>query len=213
MLEHLVQMSNAEGDFLWGVAHHPYPQDLSRPKFWTEDTQATNDLDTKYITFKNLEIINEWILLPENMYHGSVKRKLFLSENGTNSPSYSDSDLQLQAAGGAWAWKKTNALEGIDAIMWHNWMDNRAEDGLRIGLHYFSDDETNPGGCKPVWYVWQAAGTTNEDDVLDPYLDVLGYEQWKDIFNLIDTEGTQMQTGRSYMVEAEDYDQGGKGVA
>ncbi len=28
MLEHLVQMSNSEGDFLWGVAHLPYQQDL-----------------------------------------------------------------------------------------------------------------------------------------------------------------------------------------
>ncbi len=213
MLEHLVQMSGAEGDFQWGVAHHPYPQNLTRPKFWTEDTQSTNDLDTKYITFKNLEVINEWILKPENMYRGSVKRKLFLSENGTNSPSYSDNDLTLQAAGGAWAWKKTNALKGIDAIMWHNWMDNRLEDGLRIGLHYYPDDETNPGGCKPVWYVWKAADTANEDNVLDPYLDVIGYKEWKEIFNLIDTEGREMQSGRSYMVEAEDYDQGGKGIA
>lgn len=213
MLGHMVQMSGVEGDFLWGVAQHPYPQNLTRPKFWIDDTSATNDLNTKYITFKNLEVLNEWILRPENMINGTKKRKLFLSENGTNSPSYSETDLANQAAGGAWAWKKTNALPGIDAFMWHNWMDNRVEDGLRIGLHYYPDDETNPGGKKPVWYVWQAADSPQESAVLDPYLEILGVNEWKEIFLLLETEGRELESGRTYMIEAEDYDQGGKGIS
>ena len=213
MLEHLVQMSKVEGDFLWGVAQHPYPQNLTRPKFWIDDALSTNDMDSKYVTFKNLEVINEWILQPENMMNGSVKRKLFLSENGTNSPSYSDTDLANQAAGGAWAWKKTNALPGIDAFMWHNWMDNRVEDGLRIGLHFYPDDETNPGGKKPVWYVWEAAGTERESEVLDPYLDIIGIKEWKEIFLLLHSEGRLLEGGRTYNIEAEDYDQGGQGIS
>lgn len=213
MLEHMVQMSGVEGDFLWGVAQHPYPQNLTRPKFWLEDGAATGDMDTKYVTFKNLEVINQWILMPENMINGKVKRKLFLSENGTNSPSYSELDLKNQAAGGAWAWKKTNALPGIDAFMWHNWMDNRVEDGLRIGLRYYPDDETNPGGAKPVWYVWKAADSPDEDAVLDPYLETLGVKEWKEIFLLIHSDGNEMESGHTYNIEAENYDQGGKGIA
>ncbi len=212
MLEHMVEMSKCENDFLWGVAQHPYPQNLTRPKFWIDDTSSTADMDTKYITFKNLEVINDWILRPENMIGGKVKRKLFLSENGTNSPSYSETDLKNQAAGGAWAWKKTNALPGIDAFMWHNWMDNRVEDGLRIGLHFYPDDETNPGGKKPVWYVWQAAGTDQESAVLDPYLETLGVSEWKEIFLLLHRDGNQLESGCTYNIEAEDYDNGGQGI-
>lgn len=213
MLEHMVDMSKCENDFQWGVAQHPYPQNLTRPKFWIDDSQATGDMDTKYITFKNLEVLNQWILMPENMINGKIKRKLFLSENGTNSPSYSELDLKNQAAGGAWAWKKTKALPGIDAFMWHNWMDNRVEDGLRIGLHFYPDDETNPGGKKPVWYVWQAADSDQESEVLDPYLEVLGVKEWKEIFLLIKGEGNKLENGHTYNIEAEDYDLGGKGIS
>ena len=116
-------------------------------------------------------------------YNGNTKRLLFLSENGTNSPSYSDADLALQAAGAAWAWKKVAALSGIDGIQWHNWQDNRAEGGLRIGLRRFPDDKDDPGGCKPAWYVWEAAGTDKEESVFAPYLSVIGINNWTEIFN------------------------------
>lgn len=132
MLEATVAYSEAEGDFRWGVAYHPYPQDLTKPSFWVNDTQATYSMTTRYITFKNLEVIDAWIKQKENLYKGTTKRVLFLSEQGTNSPSYSQTDLALQAAGGAWAWKKISKLDGIDAMQWHNWADNKAEGGLRI---------------------------------------------------------------------------------
>lgn len=177
LLEDLNKFSAAEGDFRWGVAYHPYPQNLNDPEFWKNDTRSTYSLNSSYCTFKNLEVINAWVLNPENMYKKTEKRLLFLSENGTNSPSYSDSDLALQAAGAAWALKKVYALNGIDAIQWHNWRDNKDE-GLRIGLRRFPDDSTDPSGKKPVWYVYQAAGTTGESSLFDPYLSTLGLSSW-----------------------------------
>lgn len=182
LLEDLCKFSSAEGDFLWGVAYHPYPQDLSKPEFWKDDTSATYSNDSPYCTFKNLEVVSNWVLDKAHLYKGSDKRILFLSENGTNSPSYSESDLEKQAAGAAWAWKKVSALEGIDGIQWHNWRDNKAEGGLRIGLRRFSDDAEDPSGKKPAWYVWQAAGSANESAVFDPYLSVIGADSWVDIF-------------------------------
>lgn len=212
MLRQTVRYSEVEGDFWWGVAHHPYPQNLTKPDFWKNDMQSTYNQNTSYVTFKNLEVISDWILADENKYQGSVKRNLFLSENGTNSPSYSENDLAHQAAGGCWAWKKANALDGIDAFMWHNWMDNRVEDGLRIGLHFFPDDADNPGGKKPVWYIWQAAGTEKENEVMDPYKSILEIEDWRDIFMLAEGEGRVFSSNKVYIVEAEDYDEGGLGV-
>ncbi len=185
LLEDLCKYSSAEGDFLWGVAYHPYPQSLARPEFWKDDTAATYSVNSAYCTFKNLEVISAWMMDKAHFYMGSVKRILFLSENGTNSPSYSSDDLARQAAGAAWAWKKVDALEGIDGIQWHNWQDNRAEGGLRIGLRRFKDDSEDPNGRKPAWFVWQAAGTSKESGVFDQYLSVIGISSWDEIFQSV----------------------------
>ena len=186
MLEDHVRYSDAEGDFPWGVAQHPYPQNLAAPRFWVDDTKTTWSLDSKYLTFKNLEVIDAWIRDPGHFYQGTTKRLLFLSENGTNSPSYSEEDLRDQAAGACWAWKKTEALEGIDAIQWHAWTDNRGEFGLKIGLRRYPDDEQMPGGVKPAWEVWKAAGTPSEDEVFAPYLPVMGLSSWSEIFHPVE---------------------------
>lgn len=183
ILERTVAYSKAEGDFKWGVAYHPYPQDLTKPEFWKNDAQSTYSMDSKYVTFRNLEVIDKWIKLPENLYQGTTKRLLYLSEQGTNSPSYGDSDLSLQAAGGAWAWKKVSRLDGIDAIQWHNWADNKAEFGLRIGLRTFDELPYQNLSPKPVWYVWKAGGTAEEDSVFNPYMSTLGITSWDQIMH------------------------------
>ena len=104
--------------------------------------------------------------------------------NGTNSPSYSDTDLAKQAAGAAWALKKVFRLQGIDAIQWHNWWDNPAEDGLHIGLR--RNDGKNPSTPKPVWDVWKAGGTASENTVFAPYLSTIGIASWEEIFHNVE---------------------------
>ncbi len=185
MLEQNVAYSKAEGDFRWGVAYHPYPIDLTRPAFWNDDKSgATFTNNTQYVTFYNPEVINAWIL-DEAHYYKGAKRFLVFSEQGTNSPSYSESDLAKQAAGAAWMWKKLQKLDGIDAMQWHNWADNRVEFGLRIGLRAFADGDYKDLDPKPVWYLWQAAGTDREDEVFAPYLDVIGISSWDGIVKTV----------------------------
>ncbi len=179
LMEILIQYTRAEGDFQWAMAHHPYPQSLMEPKTWL-DKQVDFTFNSPLITFANLEVLNAWIKLPEVLYKGKIKRTLWLSENGTNSRTYSAQDLKEQAAGFAYTWKKMKILDGIDGFQWHNWFDNRGEGGLRIGLRRFPDDETDPGGAKPVWYVFKAADTPNEKEVFDPYKETIGIKDWKE---------------------------------
>lgn len=183
MLERTVEYSEAEGDFRWGVAYHPYPQKLTQPRFWQYDTKATDSDDSPYVTFKNPQVIDRWIRKSRNLYKGTEKRVLFFSENGTSSPSYSDTDLALQAAGACWLWKKIERLEGVDAIQWHNWKDNATEaaGGLHLGLRALGESPFNNYDPKPVWYVWQAAGSNNEEAVFAPYLPVVGLSSWEEI--------------------------------
>ncbi|WP_142785502.1 DUF5722 domain-containing protein [Changchengzhania lutea] len=180
LLEQLLQFSKAEGDFEWAIAQHPYPESLREPKTWL-DEKVSFDFDTKLITFKNTEVLDAWVKRPEARFKGKTKRLVYLSENGTNSPTYSEQDLLEQAAGMAYAMKKIKYLDGIDGFQYHNWQDNRQEGGLRIGLRRFPDDEEDPGGIKPVWKVYQAFGTDKEDEVYDPYKDIIGIDDWDEI--------------------------------
>ena len=129
------------------------------------------------MTFRNLEVLSDWALSSKNQYKGSTKRIVFLSENGTNAMTYSDDHLSQQAAGVCWAWKKIQALEGIDAMQWHAWRDN-PEEGLNLGLRKNTD---NGSATKPAWDAYQAAGTSSEDSVFAPYLPVIGISSWDQI--------------------------------
>ncbi|WP_200979895.1 DUF5722 domain-containing protein [Echinicola sp. 20G] len=180
LLEHLLRFSKREGDFDWGIAQHPYPESLREPKTWL-DKKVSFNFDTPLITFKNIEVLNAWVQLPEALYQGKVKRLLYLSENGTNSPSYSQKDLHEQAAGLAYAMKKIKYLKGIDGFQYHNWQDHRKEGGLRIGLRKFPDDEDDPSGIKPVWHVYRAFGQSDEDEIYAPYLKTIGINSWDEV--------------------------------
>ena len=172
--------SQVEGDFQWALAYHSYPQSLLNPCTWI-DPNATYSMNTKFVTFRNLEVLNKCALSKENKYKGSVKRSIWLSEAGVNSLSYSDEDLQKQAAGFAYAWKKINALEGIDGIQWHNWFDHPG-DGACLGLRKYLDATYN-GEPKPVWSVYQKAGTPEEDEYFEQFLPLIGIPDWNIIEN------------------------------
>ena len=178
MLDFMNQFSKAEGDFFWSLACHSYPAQLGNPCTW-DDAQATFSMDTEYVTLKNLEVLDKWVSMSGNQYKGNIKRSVWLSEAGTCSPSYSDKDLQNQAAGFAYGWKKINALEGINGIQWHSWFDNSG-DGALLGLRKSSDGEYN-GEAKPVWTTYQKAGTDEESDYFEQYLSIIGIDSWDGI--------------------------------
>ncbi|MGZ0710043.1 DUF5722 domain-containing protein [Coraliomargarita sp. W4R53] len=180
LMEYLLTYSQAEGDFQWAIAHHPYPQDLFEPKTWL-DEKATFGFDTPLITFKNLEVLDAWVKQARALYHGKELRTVWLSENGTNSRDYSETSLREQAAGFAYTWKKFKHLDALVGFQWHNWYDHPLEGGLLIGLRKLRNEPNDPGGKKPVWYLYEAAGTENEDDVFMPYLDVIGISSWDEV--------------------------------
>lgn len=180
LLELLLDYTEAEGDFKWGVAHHPYPQSLFEPKAWL-DTEATFDYNTPQITFKNLEVLDAWIKQPRALYKGKEKRTLYLSEQNPNSKDYSPQALEDQAAGMAYALKKMAACDGIDAYQMHGWFDQRAEGGLRIGVRRFPDDETDPAGRKPAWFVFQAFGTDQEEKEFEFAKKIIGIDNWDQV--------------------------------
>ncbi|MES2923975.1 MAG: DUF5722 domain-containing protein [Verrucomicrobiota bacterium] len=181
LIDLLVQFTRAEGDFPWALAYHPYPQDLFNPQTW-EDKEATFSFESKMITPKNLEVLDAYMKQPALLYQGKG-RPVHLSENGFNSKNYSRMELDDQAAGMALAWKKIAKLSSIESWQYHNWIDNRGEGGLKIGLRKFPDEPGDPLGKKPIWSLYQALGTPTEDAIAAPYLKTIGIKSWDEVIH------------------------------
>lgn len=182
LLDLLLEYCAVEGDFDWGLAFHPYPDSLLVPRTW-EDAHTTFALDTPKITFRNLEVLDAWAAQKRTWFRGTTPRTIHCTEQGLNSPDYSEKSLREQAAGMAYAWKKLKASRAIEAFQYHAWIDNRGEFGLRIGLRKFADEPGDPYGKKPIWEVYRAMGTPDEDRVLDPYKAVIGIRDWDEILH------------------------------
>ncbi len=184
MLNTLTSLSAKQGDYEWGVAYHPYPADLREPKTWA-DAPVNNNLNTtSLITPKNIELIDTWMRQKSSLYQGLKVRTLLFSEQGINSKSYSSADLQNQAAGIAYMWKKFNRLPSLEGFQYHRRVDNSGEGGLLLGLW-----TTKPGTVesqdyrKPSWTVLQAANTSVEDSVFAFALPLIGISNWPEIYN------------------------------
>jgi hypothetical protein len=173
LLEDLEIFSAKEGDFPWGVAYHPYPENLRDPKTW-QDPDVTFSLDTPFITPKNLEVLNAWAHQPTSLYRGKV-RLVFLIEQGLNSPGNTAQSMAEQAAGLAYSWKKLENLDAIKLYDYHAWYDVRPP--LNLGLRK-SPTDADPLGKKPIWDLYRQLGTPDEDNACAPYLRVIGLKDW-----------------------------------
>ena len=71
-LDALQRNVQAEGDFDWGVAYHPFPEDLKRADFWN-DTTAIQSFDTGKITFRNVEILAAYLKQKQFLHRGKIR--------------------------------------------------------------------------------------------------------------------------------------------
>lgn len=181
LLNQLVKYSRQEGDFEWGVAFHPYPQDINNPRTWLDD-QATYSFSTQYLTPKNLEVIDAWVERPEVCYNGSVPREIQFTEQGINTPDYGNLSLTNQAAGVAYSLAKIAHMKHVTTYAYHLWADAHEEGDLRLGLRKYSDD-TDPWGKKPSWDVFRAFGTADWESVSAPYLGIIGIASWDEVIH------------------------------
>ncbi len=161
LLERLVESCRVEGDFAWGVAYHPYPQNLRRPDAWN-DTRVTDDFDTPLITPKNIAVLDRWMQRPEMRNAAGRIRGVLLSEQGFNTPDYSIENQRLQAAGFVYMWRQMRGLSSIEAFHNHRWVDHPGEGGLLLGLRKLPDGSGPVGGKKFAWEVYRALDTLDE---------------------------------------------------
>lgn len=178
LLEILSRNSRLEGDFPWGVAYHPYPEDLFNPKTWADRT-ATDSFDSPRITFKNIEVLDRFLRQKEFLYRGEKVRSIMLSEQGFNSGKNTPDELKNQAAALAYAWKKVKRLDSIEAFHYHRWIDHEHEGGLNLGLWTVKKGSiTWPETKKPAYELFKKLDTADEDAACEFALPIVGLKNW-----------------------------------
>ncbi|NNC88364.1 MAG: hypothetical protein HKN82_07900 [Akkermansiaceae bacterium] len=160
MLRLLARFSASGGDFEWGVAYHPYPQNLFKPRTW-EDRQPNDTFDTPKITLRNIEVLDRFLKQPRFRYEKS-QRAILLSEQGFHTAGYSAAAQRDQAAALVYAWRKCNAIPAIEAFHYHRWIDHPREGGLKLGLRTLPGPGNPIGEPKQAWHVYRALGTPGE---------------------------------------------------
>ncbi|MCF7955843.1 MAG: DUF5722 domain-containing protein [Phycisphaerae bacterium] len=179
MIDLLAKRSEQEGDFDWGLAYHPYPQNLRDPRTW-QDRDATFDFQTKLITPKNLEVLDAYMRQESLLYDGKV-RTIVLSEQGSNSPDYSEKSFRDQAAGLLYTWLKFEKMDSIESYVHHRWMDYPHEGGLNLGFWTNRIGQTPQHTKKPAWDVWMQVGTDQQFKAVEKYREVIGQENLENI--------------------------------
>jgi hypothetical protein len=178
-LDRFAELVRERGDFEWHVAYHPYPENLLQPRTWLDKT-ATTDADTKRITFKNLEVLCQYLKRPELQWQ-KQPRRIILSEQGIHCEK-SEQGEQLQAAGFAYVWEKVQRQAGIDALIWHRHVDHAKEGGLRVGLWENKPNTiVEPGRKRPIYALFQQAGTPTWPQAAEFALPIIGIKNWNEL--------------------------------
>jgi hypothetical protein len=171
------QRAKQGGDFDWHMAFHPYPENLFEPRFWKDKSATADVLTTPRITFKNIELLPDYLRRPELLYNGQPRR-IILSEQGFHTPKKPDGET-IQAAAYAYAYKKIEGIDGIDSFILHRHVDHKDEGGLLLGLRSLTPNATEPRPRKKSWEVFRAADTPEWERAFEFALPIIGLKDWK----------------------------------
>ena len=161
MLERMVAMLRAEGDFRWGVAAHPYPENLFDPRPWA-DPSANQTFATPRITMKNIEVLKRFLSQREFLDGQGRLRPVLLSEQGYHTAGYSREAQELQGAALLYTWQRLRETNFVLAFDYHRWVDSPDEGGLLLGLRTVPSPEQPAGEKKLGWDVYRDIGTPAE---------------------------------------------------
>lgn len=173
-LDAFAKRARAGGDFAWHLAYHPYPEDLFDCRFW-EDESALPVEDSPRITFRNLEVLTNYLKRKKLLWQGNPRR-VILSEQGFHCRD-DDTGERDQAAAFALAWRKVQGLDGIDAFIYHRHVDHSGEGGLRFGLWRNKPGSVaDPGQKRMIWELMRVCDTPMGERVLGTILMQAGIE-------------------------------------
>ena len=174
IIDWLVEVEGARGDYNWGLAVHPYAvgtnpsNPLKTDVAGTYGRPVTGDPDTTpWITVSNLEMYQLYLQRPENLYNGKELRTVSLTETTvlstkSSDPYYSTSILE-QAASIAQTYYRSVAIPCIDQMAYFQ-VHDQTTTSYMVGLM------TSSGVKKPAYDVWKYIDTDKTFVYANKYL-------------------------------------------
>ena len=158
---------NQQGQIIFQIAYHCYPQNLPNPTFWN-DSKATDSVDTAYLTFRNLHVLTDYV----KSFYGT-DYTIMLSEQSFNSTK----GEAIQAAAYAYAYYLCESNDMIEAFIYGRQFDHPIElaEGCSWGL---SDSSHNK---RLLWDVFQFIDTRHSLHFTDPLVKYTDLTQWEQI--------------------------------
>ena len=179
-LDGLNKLTQKEGNYFWHVAFHPYPENLFEPRTWN-DQQATLTHQTPKITFKNLEVLTDYLSQEIFQFQAEFPRRIILSEQGFHAGEGEEGEL-AQAAAYAYAYYRASHLPGIDAFILHRHVDHAHEGGLKLGLRDFKPGTiSSPGRKRKIYEVFQQADTDHWETAFEFAKPIIGIKDWNEL--------------------------------
>ena len=132
MIDRLIALSNAQGNFDWGIASHSYSTDLSAKDVINAETQAlayisSDPETTRFITVGNLEVYEKYLEREDRLQPDGSLRPVYLTEVGVVGSG------KEQAAGIAYTYYKAEMLDCIKGYMYFTLSDrNHSADSFGL---------------------------------------------------------------------------------
>lgn len=166
MLDRLIALSNAQGNFDWGIASHAYSTDLQASDVIDAESQAlkyiSNDPEsTRFVTIGNLEVYEKYLEKEERLQPDGSLRPVYLTEVGVCGKG------EEQAAGIAYTYYKAEMLDCIKGFMYFTLSDrNHGDDAFGL-----TDKDMTP---KLSYDMWKNIDSVSPDTYIS-YLESCGY--------------------------------------
>lgn len=173
IVEALVRHGEVEGNFSWGLAHHPYPESLWESDTWNDNVDFT--MDTARFTLKNWKVLDDYLHTKRLRDPEGNVRAVLLSEQGFHASEADTEALDQQAAAVLYTFEKIRECSSVLAFDYHRPVDSRGEGGLYLGLRGLSSAEHPKGVAKPAWDAFKAIDTPSESSLRVRY-----ESHWKD---------------------------------
>lgn len=161
------------GNYDWGIAIHPYPNPISKVKYWNQNYEKT--VDAKYLSVMNLGVITDFLKQEEYLNQNGEVRSITITELGFTS-LYGE---KLQAAAFAYCYCIVEANPYIDAFIMNRQTDAPEEikQGLAFGIYHYDQRE------KYIKDVFQYIDTESAEEYTEFMLDIIGADSLEEALN------------------------------
>lgn len=159
-------IAKMRGNYDWGLSIHPYPNPLTRVKFWKGNHDKSED--AKVLTPMNLSVLTD--LMKENDFLDTNQnvRKIAVTELGFSSKA----GEKLQAAAFAYCYYILDNNEYIDSFLMNRETDDAdsLKSGLALGIYNSDYSE------KYITDVFKNIDSKKGDEYIPEMLEIIGAE-------------------------------------